>query len=260
MTCWRQTKDSSGLGHGWTPLSTILQPRTVSKSSSHFSKWRYNRPAYLRRAEIEAQENEAKLITGSANDETSSISTLCRCIVPVASGLLVQMLVRYHLQSRTSIQNSTGEEEHWFTRKCYQRHSEMRIPEELVSRSFCRRFVPFCRASSRYAGPKFPTSKFSRISRRGNRSSRKRFAFCVFEKTDDEELFRKGQRKRKDMGSGCKKSGEKNEERERKCGNLEKNTKRMKHICSWMNLTHETVSNQTLQFVSHFFSIESKSN
>ncbi|CAK9873884.1 unnamed protein product [Sphagnum jensenii] len=71
------------------------------------------------KTEIEAQENKAKLITGSANDETSSISTLCRRIVPVASGLLVQMLVRYHLQSRTSIQNSTGEEEHWFTRRCY---------------------------------------------------------------------------------------------------------------------------------------------
>ncbi len=114
------------------------------------------------KTEIEAQENEAKLITGSADDETWSISTLCRCIVPVAAGLLVQMLVRYHLQSRTSIQNSTGEEEHWFTRKCYQRHSQMRIPEELVSRSFCRRLVPFCRASSRYAGPNFPISKFSR--------------------------------------------------------------------------------------------------
>ncbi len=71
------------------------------------------------KTEIEAQANEAKLITGSANDETSSISTLCRCIVPVASGLLVQMLVRYYLQSRTSIQNSTGEEEYCFTRKCY---------------------------------------------------------------------------------------------------------------------------------------------
>ncbi len=89
------------------------------------------------------------------------------------------MLVRYHLQSRTSIQNSTGEEEHRFTSKCYQRHSQMRIPEELVPRSFCRRLVPFCRASSRNAGPKFPMSKFSRILRRGNRSSRNRFALCV---------------------------------------------------------------------------------
>jgi len=198
------------------------------------------------KTEIEAQENEAKLTTGSADDETCSISTLCRCIVPVASGLLVQMLVRYHLQSRTSIQNSTGEEKHWSTRKCYQRHSQMRIPEELVSRSFSRRLVPFCRASSYYVGPKFPISKFSRISRRGNRSTRNRFAFCVFGKTEDEELFREGQRKRKDMGSGCKKTGEKNKEGEGKCGNLEKNTKRMKHICSWMNLTHETVCDQTV--------------
>ncbi len=187
------------------------------------------------KTEIEAQENEAKLVTGSADDQTCSISTLCRCIVPVASGLLVQMLVRYHFQRRTSIQNSTGEEEYWFTRKCYQRHSQMRIPEELVSRSFSHRLVPFCLASSRFAGPNFPISKFSRISRRPNRSSRKRFAFCVFGKTEDEELFREGQRKRKDMGSGCKKSGEKNEEGEGKCGNFEKNTEWMKHSCSWMN-------------------------
>jgi hypothetical protein len=27
---------------------------------------------------------------------------------------------------------------------------------------------------------------------------------------------------------------------------LEKNTEWMKHSCSWMNLTHETVSDQTL--------------
>jgi hypothetical protein len=73
-----------------------------------------------------------------------------------------------------------------------------------------------------------------------------RLSHNVFGKTEDEELFREGQRKRKDMGSGFKEIGEKNEEGEVKCGNLEKNTKWMKYLCSWMNLTHETVSDQTL--------------